>query len=444
MSEIDNRLDRLESQLDQQQQQIDDQQETIEQQQDTIESQQTTIEEQREEIADMQDDDSTAATEAESTILNRRNTLKAGGLLALLFGSAGTASADSQGQVGTSSDPLDALYTAELHGGVTNDQSLTDLTGNGLTVSSGSLDIESGAVDSAELANDSVTVAGNSVPLGSSTAINYVDLADTGGSFPIPNGDLANDSVTVSAGTGLEGGGSASLGESTTLDVTSDGVGTDELDAGAVAGSNLSGGGGTIDLDTNISANGFTIESTKLGDDSLTLIGSGSPASIKLDATGSIFSTADVLPDTDNTHQLGGSPFRWTEVYAANGVNTTSDARFKQNVVDLSDPLDRLRDIRPVSYEWKDEDDPDTRLGFVAQELDDAVPEAVDRPDDEDAPLGVTYDMVVPVAIGAIQKQQERIEELEAENEQLRERVVGIEEQIDVDVRADRQKVADD
>jgi len=190
MTEINDRLDRLESQLDNQQQRIDDQQATIEDQQDTIDSQQTTIEAQREQIADLKNDSGTAATEAEPTVLNRRNALKAGGLLALLFGSAGTASADSQGQVGTSSDPLNALYTTELHGDVTNDQSLTDLTGNGLTISSGSLDIESGAVDSAE---------------------------------------LASDSVTVSAGTGLTGGGSVPLGGSTTLDVEWNGIGPTEL-----------------------------------------------------------------------------------------------------------------------------------------------------------------------------------------------------------------------
>jgi uncharacterized coiled-coil protein SlyX len=456
MTDIDDRLDRLESQLDQQQQRIDDQQATIEDQQDTIESQQATIEEQREQIANLKDDSGTTATEAESTVLNRRNALKAGGLLALLFGSAGTASADSQGQVGTSGDPLNALYTAELNGDVTNDQSLTDLTGNGLTVSSGSLDIESGAVDSAELASDSVTVAGNSVSLGSSTGINYVDLGDTGGSFPIPNGDLANDSVTVSAGTGLEGGGSASLGESTTVGVASDGVGTDELDAAAVAGANLSGSVGTLDLDSTIEMTGdFTIKDP---DDSVPEIrlyefvsaGDGD-GNIDIFARNTINISGSIIPDSDTSWNLGSSSNRWNTVYASNGVVNTSDARIKQNIGTLSHPLKRLRDIRPVSYEWNDRDDPDTRLGFVAQELDDTIPEAVNHPDDEDGYLGVNYDMVLPVAVGAIQEQQALIDDLEAEAEQLRsennrlrERVGAIEVRLGTDASGDQEVTADD
>jgi hypothetical protein len=66
--------------------------------------------------------------------VNRRTALKAGGLLALLFGGVGTASADSQGKIGTSADPVQALYTDTLHG---NSGTLTvgdtlDLDGNSL------------------------------------------------------------------------------------------------------------------------------------------------------------------------------------------------------------------------------------------------------------------------------------------------------------------------
>jgi hypothetical protein len=139
--------------------------------------------------------------------------LKAGGLAALLFGGVGTASADPQGQVGTSSHPLKKLYTEELNGGITGDTALTDMTGTGLQIASGSLDIDSNGVGSTELASDSVTVAGNTVSLGATTPVDYVDLADTGNSFPIPNSDLANDSVTIA-------GNEVALGGSTTLAIS--------------------------------------------------------------------------------------------------------------------------------------------------------------------------------------------------------------------------------
>jgi hypothetical protein len=103
--------------------------------------------------------------------------------------------------------------------------------------------------------SDSLTIAGNSVSLGGSTGVAYTDLSDTGGSFPIANGDLANSSITVTAGNGLSGGGSTALGSATTLDVASGGVGTSELASGAVTTTEISDG--TIATD-DIGQNGAT------------------------------------------------------------------------------------------------------------------------------------------------------------------------------------------
>jgi hypothetical protein len=369
-TDVHDRLDRLES--------------LVEQQQDRIEQQQETICEQRERIADLEGDDPAgrAADESECgaddqqpAAVNRRTALKAGGLLAALgLGvGAGTASADPQGQVGTSSDPLQALYTAELNGPVTSDQALTDLTGSGLSVSDGSLDASGASawteadaddllepkstrtgIDVADIqteklygnsgtvtVQDALDLNGNNLTstsagtdflvdidaLGSSDEEDFAleiqdtntlgttvrwrrdpapasafeveteqggttntrlrldddghlevygdiinasdsgtftiaafsgdlllnadedlildpndnvdlfanDLEDGGttvwdsGNEYVPQDQLENDSVTVSAGTGLDGGGSASLGGSTTLNVASDGIGPTEL-----------------------------------------------------------------------------------------------------------------------------------------------------------------------------------------------------------------------
>jgi hypothetical protein len=68
-------------------------------------------------------------------------------------------------------------------------------------------------IPNSDLSNSSVSVAGNSVSLGGSTNVDYTDLADTGTSFPIPNGDLSNSSISVA-------GNSVSLGGSVTPEVT--------------------------------------------------------------------------------------------------------------------------------------------------------------------------------------------------------------------------------
>ena len=131
MSDVHDRLDRLESRLEQQQDRIDQQQETIR--------------EQRERIADLEGDDPAGRTADESecgaddqqpAAVNRRTALKAGGLLALLFGGVGTASADSQGQVGTASDPLTKLYADAVRTGTvgsTAGEGLTFETDDGTT-----------------------------------------------------------------------------------------------------------------------------------------------------------------------------------------------------------------------------------------------------------------------------------------------------------------------
>jgi hypothetical protein len=74
-------------------------------------------------------------------------------------------------------------------------------------------DRSNGYVPQARLENDTVTVAGNNVSLGGSVAVEYVDLSDTGTTFPIPNSDLANTSVTV-AGNSVSLGGSTAVSHS--------------------------------------------------------------------------------------------------------------------------------------------------------------------------------------------------------------------------------------
>jgi len=152
--DVDDRLVRLES--------------LVEQQQETIEEQQATIEGQRERIADLEREVSrdVPKNDGDHALVDRRDALKTGGLLALLFGGVGTASANPRGQVGTSSDPLHALYTAGLNGPVTGGQTLDSLLGSGLTIQDGKLttvtDVSELAVTSFELTDkqlsDSFTV----------------------------------------------------------------------------------------------------------------------------------------------------------------------------------------------------------------------------------------------------------------------------------------------
>jgi hypothetical protein len=157
-----------------------------------------------------------------------------------------------------------------------------------------------------------------------------------------------------------------------------------------------------------------------------------------------VVNSGSVFPASDDTYSLGKSGNRWSEVWSANGTIQTSDARLKTNISDLGGGLEQVRAMRPVTYEWTPDDGADqdptdgqvadadeARIGLIAQEVAEIVPEAVVESGD-DGPLGLAYDMLIPVLIDAVNEQQETIEELRAENESLHERLATVESHLGI------------
>ena len=107
-------------------------------------------------------------------------------------------------------------------------------------------------------------------------------------------------------------------------------------------------------------------------------------------------------------------------VNANNSYGAISDAKLKENIVDVSPKLDKLNQVRVVNYNLIGEDQ--KQLGVVAQELEQIFPgmvnESPDR-DEEGNDLGTTtksvkYSVFVPMLIKAMQEQQALIESLKA------------------------------
>ena len=91
-----------------------------------------------------------------------------------------------------------------------------------------------------------------------------------------------------------------------------------------------------------------------------------------------IFWSSYLSPVEDVSKSLGRSSARWSTVYASNGTINTSDAREKKNIKELDYGLETLMKLKPVSYEWiNDAANMGTKLGFVAQDLLEVVPEVV-------------------------------------------------------------------
>ena len=99
--------------------------------------------------------------------------------------------------------------------------------------------------------------------------------------------------------------------------------------------------------------------------------------------------------------------------------NTSSDYRMKQDVVDLTGAIDRVKSFKPRRFKWK-EDPTYTVDGFLAHEASTVVPESVDGEkdavDENGDPVYQCIDQskLVPLLVAALQEAVARIEALEA------------------------------
>ena len=102
------------------------------------------------------------------------------------------------------------------------------------------------------------------------------------------------------------------------------------------------------------------------------------------------------------------------------------------NIKPLNYGLEDLLKLKPVSYQWKSNPESGTKLGLIAQDLLEVVPEVVKDWEYEFSEetrtqkkvkserLGVYYSDLIPVLINSVQEQQKMIEELKKEIEELK------------------------
>jgi hypothetical protein len=150
---------------------------------------------------------------------------------------------------------------------------------------------------------------------------------------------------------------------------------------------------------------------------------------------------ATIYPTTDNATTNGGSGFRWSAIWAANGTIQTSDERAKTDVSDAELGFNFIKSLRPVSYKWVEggkvdtgERDDDgnyiyqsipgerTHWGFIAQEVKEAVDDAgvdfggwiLTDKDDPNSQQALRYDQFIAPLTKALQEAIAKIETLEA------------------------------
>jgi hypothetical protein len=108
-------------------------------------------------------------------------------------------------------------------------------------------------------------------------------------------------------------------------------------------------------------------------------------------------------------------------ICATGTIGACSDARFKTNVMGLTEALDRITRLRGVSFDWKRQEFADhqfadgRQVGFIAQEVEKVLPQVVSK--GSDGYLSVDYGRLTPMVVEAIKEQQTEVELLRAEKD---------------------------
>ena len=134
--------------------------------------------------------------------------------------------------------------------------------------------------------------------------------------------------------------------------------------------------------------------------------------------------------DGASTGRVGIGTIAPTEKLEVNGnicytgsIGACSDARYKTAVATIDNGLDKVRQMRGVTYRWKQDACPDhdfddrQHLGFIAQEVEALFPEMVMTNDD--GYKSVDYGRLTPVLVEAIKEQQKQIDGLRQLVEQI-------------------------
>lgn len=107
--------------------------------------------------------------------------------------------------------------------------------------------------------------------------------------------------------------------------------------------------------------------------------------------------------------------------------DTYSDMRVKSNIKTIESAVETIKHLNPVSYRHHsstfdggdltvNKNNYTENVGFLAQEVYEVLPTAVEKPADENEDLwAMSYDKIIPLLTKAIQEQQEVIETLQKE-----------------------------
>ena len=141
-------------------------------------------------------------------------------------------------------------------------------------------------------------------------------------------------------------------------------------------------------------------------------------------------STTGAGADYITLFRVSGGTYSWTArnnyanndwEFRGNVTAYASDERLKENIEPIHNAVEKVKQLRGVTFDWKDDCEDKGFMptmkhetGVIAQDVQKVIPDAaVPAPFDEDY-LTVKHEKIIPVLIEAVKEQQEQIEELKS------------------------------
>ena len=99
----------------------------------------------------------------------------------------------------------------------------------------------------------------------------------------------------------------------------------------------------------------------------------------------------------------------------SNSFTSTSDERLKKDIIPLEEATNTLMKLKPCTYNWKNQTDDKTHVGFIAQEVEEILPNIVNENTypDGNTYKGVAIDDLIPYLIQGMKEQHDKLSALE-------------------------------
>ncbi len=124
--------------------------------------------------------------------------------------------------------------------------------------------------------------------------------------------------------------------------------------------------------------------------------------------------------------QTNGGLLNVNGVTWSTGGYTGSDITLKNTVTTLPNSLNKVKNLRPVTFKWNTVSDSlmnGTHAGFIAQEVDTVIPQLVRT--SNNGIKSVAYSELIPYLVSAIQEQQKQIQKMDSTIQALSQNVAS-------------------